>query len=97
MKENEMNETTFTSKCEILADLWLNYRDDDEAFGQFITYCDLALPLAYAYSNAIITERTEQAIKFIDEAWTLLLSGIGLEDTGFDSLDSLLDNGNFEG
>ncbi len=87
-----MNETTFTSKCEILADLWLNYRDDSE-FGDFITYCDLALPLAYAYANAIITERTEQATNFINEAWALLLNGLGIEDAEFATLDDVLGAG----
>jgi hypothetical protein len=55
----------------------------------------LALPLAYAIANQIIVA-TDKAQTFIDEAWALLLTGIGLEDTGFESLDQLLTLGSQE-
>lgn len=81
--------TTFANKVNILADLWLNYRDDEE-FTDFIEYNDLGLPLAYAYANGILTEITAQAEAFIDEAFGLLIAGLNVEDTGFDNLDDLL-------
>ena len=80
--------TTFDNKCAILADLWLNYRNDDN-FEDFIEYNDMGLPLAYALSEGIVTG-TELANKFIDETFDLLLSGIGIEDRGFESLDDVL-------
>ena len=83
-----MNETPFTNRCEILSDLWLNYRDDVE-FEDFIAYCDLALPLAYAINNGIITT-TDKAETFINEAWALLLNGLGIEDAEFTTLDDVL-------
>lgn len=86
-----MNETTFDNKANILADLWLNYRDDQE-FQDFIEYNDLGLPLAYAISTGIV-KKTDQAEKFINETFELLLAGIGIEDTGFESLEDLLDLG----
>ena len=84
-------ETTFANKVNILADLWLNYRDDEQ-FSDFIEYNDLGLPLAYAYANGILTQIEGQAEVFIDEAFSLLLAGLELEDTGFDGLDQLLDS-----
>lgn len=81
--------TTFANKVNILADLWLNYREDDE-FTDFIEYNDLGLPLAYAYANGILTQIEGQAEMFIDEAFSLLLAGLEIEDEGFDSLDHLL-------
>jgi hypothetical protein len=84
--------TTFSNKTIILADLWLNYRDDEE-FQDFIEYNDLGLPLAYAYANGILTELTSMAESFIEEAWNLLLAGMELEDTGFETLDDLLEAG----
>ncbi len=38
--------TTFENKCAILADLWLNYKDNEE-LEDFVEYNDLGLPLAY--------------------------------------------------
>lgn len=80
--------TTFENKSSILADLWLNYKDD-ENFQDFIEYNDLGLPLAYCVANGII-ETTAKATSFIEEAFALLLDGLGQEDTGYDNLDNLL-------
>jgi hypothetical protein len=81
--------TSFENKCEILGDVWLTYRNDGE-FKDFIEYNDLGLPLAYAISNGIV-KQTEQAAKFIEEAFSLLLSGLGIdEDKGWEFLDEIL-------
>lgn len=86
--ENE-EKTSFEAKCEILGDVWLNYRDDED-FIDFVEYNDLGLPLAYAIATDII-EPTEQAMKFVNETFELLLAGLEVEeDTGFESLDDLL-------
>jgi hypothetical protein len=81
-------ETPFENKCLILADLWMNYRDDEE-FEDFIQYNDLGLPLSYCLANGIV-ERSEMADRFIEEAFELLLAGLDLEDTGFELLDDVL-------
>ena len=83
--------TTFENKCLILSDLWLNYRYDTE-FVDFIEYNDMGLPLAYALSEGIV-KGTELSDKFIDETFDLLLGGMEIEDTGFESLDDLLSTG----
>ena len=83
-----MTTTTFENKCLILADLWLNYRNDDN-FEDFIEYNDMGLPLAYALSEGIV-KGTELSDKFIDETFDLLLRAIGIEDTGFENLDDVL-------
>ena len=82
--------TTYFSKASILADLWLNYRDDEE-FQDFIEYNDIGLPLAYAISNDIV-KTTDIAERFINETFELFISGLGIEDTGFETLDELLGN-----
>ena len=84
-----MSETSFSNKCAILAQVWLEFRDD-ENFSEFMSYGDLGLPLAYAIDNNII-KNTDEAQKFIEEVFDLLLGILGLdEDTGFDNLDELL-------
>lgn len=80
--------TPLSSRLEILADLWLNYRDDEE-FKDFIEYNDLGLPLAYMLANNIV-QPTSVAENFINESFNLLLASMDIEeDTGFDSLESL--------
>ena len=82
--------TTFSNKADILADLWLNYRTDEE-FKDFVEYNDLGLPLAYAISTGILRENNELLEKFIDESFDILLTGLDIkEDTGFETLDELL-------
>jgi len=83
--------TTKSNKAHILADLWLNYRDDGE-FLDFVEYNDLGLPLAYMISNSIV-ETNPRAEEFIEETFDLLLSGMGIEDGDFESLDELLEIG----
>lgn len=80
--------TPFSNKCGILADLWLNYRDDPE-FIDFYEYNDIGLPLAYMLDNKIV-EPNAMAEQFINETFDLFLKGLGTEDTGFESLDELL-------
>jgi len=92
MGYNRTMNTPLDKKAEILAELWLNYRDDQE-FSDFIEYNDLGLPLAYAISTKIV-KTTPAAEKFIVETFDLLLAGIGIdEDTGFEDLTDVLDSG----
>jgi hypothetical protein len=81
--------TKFKNKCEILADIWLNYRYDEE-FVDFVEYNDLGLPLAYAIAEGIV-EKTPLAKTFVEETFDLLLAGLDVEDdTGFKNLDEML-------
>ena len=84
-----MEPTSFRTRCQILSQLWMEYRDDTE-FQDFIEYNDLGLPLAYAIAEGIV-ESTDIASNFINEAFDILLSALGLEDTGYKSLEDLLD------
>lgn len=83
-----MNSTSYTDKCSILAELWLNYRSDEE-FQDFIEYNDLGLPLAYAIDNDIV-KSTEMAQRFVEETFDLFIASLETEDTGFETLDELL-------
>jgi len=87
----ENTNTPFEKRCEILADLWIGYQSEPE-FKDFIEYNDLALPLAYSIANNIIKidYDNERLNGFIDEAWDLLIEGLNLKDTGYESLNDLL-------
>jgi hypothetical protein len=81
--------TDFRNKAEILSELWLDYRDDDE-FKDFVEYNDLGLPLAYAVANGIV-EASPMAENFIEETFRLLLAALEVTDTGFYSLQELME------
>lgn len=70
----------FSNKVAILADLWINYRDD-ENFVDFIEYNDLGLPLAYLINTDLATP-TDEGIKYIDETFSLLCAALELDIDG---------------
>jgi hypothetical protein len=80
--------TEFNDKVAILADLWTNYKTDDE-FADFVEYNDLGLPLAYAIDNSIV-KPNDLAEQFINETFDLLLAGLDVEDVGYEVLDDIL-------
>lgn len=80
--------TEFTNKVKILAELWIDYRDDEQ-FEDFCEYNDLGLPLAYLTDNGLATS-TELGNKYIQETFDLFLTALEIEeDTGFESLDDV--------
>jgi hypothetical protein len=79
--------TTIENKISILAELWVNYRRDEE-FVDFIEYNDIGLPVAYALANQI-TIGTELSDAFINETFELLIAALGVEDIGFETLDEM--------
>jgi hypothetical protein len=81
--------TDFATKCEILGDVWIEYRTD-EGFKDFIEYNDLGLPLAYAFDKGIVPQ-TEQLENIVEDTFTILLAALGMKDEGFDSMNDLFD------
>jgi len=88
--------TTFENKTQILAQAWMDLRNDEE-FADFVEYNDLGLPMAYAFAEDLATAN-ERGKAFIDETFELLLTTIGVkEDTGFESLEDLfMESGEIE-
>lgn len=86
---SDLGTTPFSKQCEILGELWLEYRDDEE-FQDFFEYNDLGVPIAYAIDQGIV-QSTEKAERFVSESFRILLAGLEVQDTGFDSLNDLLE------
>jgi hypothetical protein len=80
--------TDLDIQIEILGNFYLNYKDD-RGIKDFIEFNDIGLPLAYLASEGLC-EPTETAIVYIQETFNMLLGTMGLEDTGFESLDHVL-------
>lgn len=84
-----MSETSFETRCDILSDLWIEYKEEPQ-FRDFVSYNDLGLPLAFLVSENLVTPN-DKAIMMVNETFVLLLRSLEIEeDTGFDSLDDLL-------
>ena len=79
---------TFENKITILAELWMNYRDDED-LQDFVEYNDLGLPLAYFLMNEIVLP-TSQSELYINETYDLLIASLTVEDRQWESLDELL-------
>lgn len=85
---SETASTPFSNRCDILAELWIAYKGDED-FSDFFEYNDLGLPIAYALSTDIV-KTTPIAEGFVNETFELLLSALEVEDEGFESLDDIM-------
>jgi hypothetical protein len=81
--------TDFSNVCDILGELYSQYSEDKE-FKDFIDFNDLGLPLAYMVRENLATP-SDDGVRYIMETWELFLHGLGLKDTGFTDLTSVLD------
>ena len=86
----------FNGKCNVLAELWFDYREDEE-FSDFIEYNDIGLPLAYFVASEI-AKPTGIAEQYINETYELLTQALGVSDTApYNTLDEMLEeSGNKE-
>jgi len=81
---------TFENKITILAELWMNYRDDED-LQDFVEYNDLGLPLAYFLVNEIVLP-TSQSELYINETYDLFIASLQVADKEWESLDEVLGN-----
>lgn len=82
----------FSDKCGILGQFWFEFRDD-EKLGDFITYNDIGLPLAWFIATGVVTPNP-MAEEYIDETFDLFLSALEVKEDeieGIDTLEQLLD------
>lgn len=92
--KSDSTSTDFSKKCEILDELWMNYRDELALKG-FVEYNDLALPLAFAINEGIV-ETTPQAAGYINETFSLLCQFLQIEeDVVYESLDEMMAEASF--
>jgi hypothetical protein len=80
--------TDFSNQIKILAELYSNYKDD-KGFADFIEFNDLGLPLAY-FANEGLATLSEDAMRYVAETFELFIGSLGIEDTGFTTLDEML-------
>jgi hypothetical protein len=85
----------FSKKCEILADLWLNHKDDAQ-LEDFIEYNDIGLPLAYGFAEEL-AKPTEIGTKYVNETYALLVEALDISpDLEYDSLEDMFSESKWE-
>jgi hypothetical protein len=84
---SETTNTPYSSQCDILSEIWMNYRDDKE-FIDFMEYNDIGLPLAHFIHEGIVST-SPLAQQYIEETFNVLLAGLEIEDTGFETLEEV--------
>jgi hypothetical protein len=90
----ESTPTSFFVRCEILQDLFLN-RGKHPDLEDYFEYVDLGLPIAYLLHNDLI-QVSEKTVTFVNEAFTLLLTSLEIDDEGFASLDEVFERAGYE-
>jgi hypothetical protein len=78
----------YSKKCLILADFWLNYKDEED-FEDFVAYNDIGLPLAFMITEDIVLSTTTAEV-YVNEAWELLCSAMNVDSKqDYDSLEDM--------
>ncbi len=86
--------TTFESMCEILAEFWSDYRDEEE-LKDFVAYNDLGLPIAYFINESIVLP-TPAAEAYVNETFNFLIAALSIDDkVAYESLDEMFDAAGF--
>jgi len=76
-----MSKTPFSSKCHVLGELWLLYREDaatHDEWEQFFSWADIALPLAYMSWQELATIKTD-AKTYVEDAWITFCEMIAID------------------
>lgn len=72
-------------KSGIMAELWMNYRDDKN-FSDFFGYNDIGLPISYYLAEGLITELTPLGEQYILETCDMFLAMLEVTEEDVDSL-----------
>ena len=81
-----MSKTPFSSKCQVLGELWLYYREDSadhDEWAQFFAWADIALPLSYMlWQELAILPATDggmESEQLIEQTWTTFCEMISID------------------
>ena len=72
-------------KSGIMAELWMNYRDDKN-FSDFFGYNDIGLPISYYLAEGLITELSPLGEQYIMESCDMFLAMLDVSEEDVDSL-----------
>jgi hypothetical protein len=81
-------ENSFSNKCAVLSDLWMQYRFDKK-FGDFVDYNDIGLPLSFLVDEELV-KPAPLAKQMIEETYSLLLAALEREDGDYESIEDVM-------
>lgn len=74
-----MSKTPFSSKVDMLGDMWFFYKDtDNDAWQEFFEWGDLGLPLAYLAKNDFASIKPEGK-RLVEECWNVLCEMLNVD------------------
>lgn len=79
----------FSDKCGILGQFWFEYRDDDK-LGEFISYNDVGLPLAWFIATGVVTANP-MAEDYVNETFNLFIAALNVTEDELGEVDNLND------
>ena len=78
-------------KVGVLADLYLNYRDENQ-FKEFADYNDIGLPIAHLVHTGLCNMNKEAEV-YVEETYDLLVSAMGVEpDLDYHTIEDMLES-----
>lgn len=84
-----MSKTPFSSKCQVLGELWLFHREDasnNDAWREFFEWADIGLPMAYMAWQGLITVKAD-AKEYINNPYDVFCEMVSIDkDTDYPSL-----------
>jgi hypothetical protein len=85
---SEPTNISYSKRCFILSDFWLNYKDEED-FEDFVAYNDIGLPLAFMITEDIVKSTTVAEV-YVNEAWELLCTALKIDSKqDYDSLEDM--------
>ena len=86
-----MPKTHFSNHCQVLGELWLNYRNEAQTHSdweQFFSWADIALPLSYMGWQGLATINPD-AHQYIEDAWTTFCEMIDIDPSNsYDGIEA---------
>lgn len=97
-RQTVVSKTDFLTKAEILADFWVNYKDDarkGEVWEEFFASNDIALPLSYFISIepplAFLNDYSDGK-RYIEETWEWYCGALRIDpDDEYGDMDETFD------
>ena len=85
---SEPTNISYSKRCFILSDFWLNYKNEED-FEDFVAYNDIGLPLAFMITEDIVKSTTVAEV-YVNEAWELLCTALKIDSKqDYDSLEDM--------
>jgi hypothetical protein len=79
---------SLADKAGVLAELWINYRDDED-FTDFIEYNDIGLPLAYFVAEGLVSDTSLLGDQYITETFDMFATALNVSEEEIEQLEDI--------